>query len=156
MNTHWIKIGLLSAALLTGCASNDSAKIYTQNETMQVARARSGQIEQIRDVEVKPGKQLGIGGVAGGVVGGVLAGNHIGQGTGSVISSVFGALLGGFVGNQLEDNMRSKMAKEITVRMHDNGERLVIVQDGDQALRVGQKVDVIANANNARVVPAQP
>lgn len=135
---------LLLILLLSACSSapNNTA-------ARPVSQVRTGQIEHVKTVVVKD--STGIGSIAGGVIGGILAGNHIGNGTGSAISSVFGALLGGFLGNQMEREISQKTAQELTIRMLDNNERLVVVQDVPQVFMLGQTVDVITNGQTARV-----
>ncbi|WP_051534541.1 glycine zipper 2TM domain-containing protein [Deefgea rivuli] len=138
---------LLGASLLLSACS--TAPTIDGTPARPIAQARSGQIERIHMIAVQDSS--GIGSIAGGVIGGILAGNHIGNGSGSAISSVFGALLGGFLGNQMERELTQKTAQELTIRMQDNGERLVIVQDMQPAFQIGQKVDVITNGQTARV-----
>lgn len=135
---------LLLMLLLSACSTSPNG-----TAAQPVSKLRTGQIEHVRTIIVKD--STGIGSIAGGVIGGILAGKHIGQGTGSAVSSVFGALLGGFLGNQLEQQINQKTAQELTIRMQDNGERLVIVQDEPQVFLLGQTVDVISNGQTARV-----
>ncbi|MGL4996781.1 MAG: glycine zipper 2TM domain-containing protein [Deefgea sp.] len=135
---------LLLMLLLSACSTSPNG-----TAAQPVSKLRTGQIEHVRTIIVKD--STGIGSIAGGVIGGILAGNHIGQGTGSAVSGVFGALLGGFLGNQLEQQINQKTAQELTIRMQDNGERLVIVQDEPQVFLLGQTVDVISNGQTARV-----
>jgi len=132
---------LLLTILLSACSTSQTAH--------PVAQVRTGQIEHVKVVTINDTN--GIGSIAGGIVGGILAGKHIGNGSGSTISSVFGALLGGFLGNQMEREISQKTAQELTIRMLDNNERLVVVQDVPQVFMLGQTVDVITNGQTARV-----
>ncbi|MBM5572537.1 MULTISPECIES: glycine zipper 2TM domain-containing protein [Deefgea] len=132
---------LLLTILLSACSTSQTAR--------PVAQVRTGQIEHVKVVTIND--TSGIGSIAGGIVGGILAGKHIGNGSGSTISSVFGALLGGFLGNQMEREIAQKTAQELTIRMLDNNERLVVVQDVPQVFMLGQTVDVISNGQTARV-----
>nr|WP_314899534.1 glycine zipper 2TM domain-containing protein [uncultured Deefgea sp.] len=127
--------------LLNACST--SPTVYP------VSQVLTGKIEHVKIITINDSS--GIGSIAGGVLGGILAGNHIGNGTGSAVSSVFGALLGGFLGNQMEQQLNHKTAQELTIRMQDNGERLVVVQDPPQIFLLGQTVDVISDGKTARV-----
>ncbi len=140
---------LLLMLLLSACTTPSGPVEYP------VSQIRTGQIEHVKSVVAK--NSSGIGSIAGGLIGGILAGKHIGQGTGSAISSVFGALLGGFLGNQMEQEITKKSVQELTIRMQDNGERLVIVQDVPQVFLLGQTVEVISNGQTARIqTPINP
>ncbi|WP_028449973.1 glycine zipper domain-containing protein [Chitinibacter tainanensis] len=145
---------LAASSLLSGCITADSANVYHKDEMKRVAKARAGKIESMRTVEMADSTS-GVGSIAGAVIGGVVAANNVGKGTGSVVSGVLGSLLGGWLGNQAENQITRKPAKELTVAMQDNGERLVIVQDADQPFAVGQTVDVITDGVTARVTIRQ-
>lgn len=127
--------------VLNGCSSTPAGQ--------PISQVRTGQIEYVRVINVK--STTGLGSVAGGVTGGILAGNHIGNGSGSAISSVFGALFGGFLGNYLEGELTQKTAQELTIRMSDTQERIIVVQESPQGFKPGQTVDVITNGQTARV-----
>ncbi|WP_232522546.1 glycine zipper domain-containing protein [Chitinibacter sp. GC72] len=155
MRTRHYLLGALLAlcTVLTGCITADSANVYKKNEMKQLATARAGVIENVRDVQIDD-SSTSIGSIVGAVIGGVGASSNIGKGSGTVISGTIGALLGGLLGNQIEKNIMRKPAKELTIHMHDNGERLVVIQDADLALSVGQQVDVISDGQSARIVPS--
>ncbi|WP_051710593.1 glycine zipper 2TM domain-containing protein [Andreprevotia chitinilytica] len=140
---------VMAGALLAGCAS-DSANVYSKNEMRRAATARSGVVQNVREVKMED--STGIGGVAGGVLGGVVASQNIGGGTGQIVSGVLGAIAGGLIGNQIEKSTTAKKALEITVKL-DNGSRLVVVQEADIAFSVGQRVDVLDDGRTSRVVP---
>ncbi|QLG89982.1 hypothetical protein HQ393_16315 [Chitinibacter bivalviorum] len=142
---------IMLSFVLSGCITPDSANVYKKNEMKTLATARTGVIENIRDVQMSD--STGIGSIVGGVIGGVAAGSNIGGGNGAIISGTLGALLGGLMGNAIETNVTKKNAKELTILMNDNQQRLVVVQDADLLFVVGQSVDVITDGVNARVVP---
>ncbi|WP_228028028.1 glycine zipper 2TM domain-containing protein [Chitinibacter fontanus] len=143
---------LTSSMLLTGCITADSANVYKKGELKQLASARAGVIENLRDVQMDD-SSTGVGSIAGAVIGGVAASSNIGKGTGAVISGVLGSILGGMLGNKVETSITRKPAKELTILMQDNGQRVVVVQDADVNFVVGQHVDVITDGHTARVVP---
>ncbi|WP_373974393.1 hypothetical protein NT239_12180 [Chitinibacter sp. SCUT-21] len=143
---------LASTSLLSACITADSANVYKKNEMKQLTTARAGVIENIRDVKMDD-SSTGIGSIAGAVIGGLGASSHIGKGSGAVVSGVIGSILGGLLGNKIETNITRKPAKELTILMKDNAQRLVVVQDADLNFSVGQHVDVITDGVTARVVP---
>jgi outer membrane lipoprotein SlyB len=151
MRSKSILLAVGMAAALSACITPDSANVYKKNEMKQLATARAGVIENIRSVQMQD--STGIGSVAGAVIGGVAASGNIGNGNGAIISGVLGGILGGMLGNHIETGITRKNANELTIRMQDNQERLVVVQDADLPFAVGQAVDVITDGISARVVP---
>jgi outer membrane lipoprotein SlyB len=151
---RFVGISLLAlSTLLSGCITADSANVYKKNEMRQVATARAGVIENIRDVQMDD-SNTAVGSIAGAVIGGVAASSNIGNGSGAVISGVLGSILGGMLGNQIESQITRKAAKELTIVMSDNGQRLVVAQDADVNFAIGQRVDVITDGQTARVIPS--
>ncbi|UXY15907.1 hypothetical protein N8I74_02500 [Chitiniphilus purpureus] len=140
-----------TALLLGGCATSDSANVYKRSQMRNAATVQSGVVEQVREVRMED--STGIGAVAGGVIGGVAAGRNIGGGSGRVVSGVIGTIVGGLIGNRLEEQLTSKDALEVTVLL-DNGQRLVVVQEADQPLAPEQRVNVLSDGQNTRVVPS--
>jgi outer membrane lipoprotein SlyB len=151
MRSKSILLAVTMTAALSACITPDSANVYKKHEMKQLATARAGVIENIRSVQMQD--STGIGSVAGAVIGGIGASGNIGNGNGAIISGVLGGILGGLLGNQIETSITSKNANELTIRMQDNQERLVVVQDADLPFDVGQQVDVITDGLTARVVP---
>lgn len=101
-----------------------------------------GVIESIHEVK-KAGDAKGIGAVAGGL-GGAVIGKQFGNGRGSTALAVLGAVGGAFAGHQVEKQVRSTTAYEVTVRMQDGSTR-VVSQDSQPGWRPGEKVRVDGN-----------
>ncbi|MGQ5521950.1 hypothetical protein ACUHMQ_01675 [Chitinimonas sp. PSY-7] len=143
-------VGMGLIALLSGCASDRSANVYTPSEAMSESRVRTGVIESVRPVKIQSDSDLGK--IMGAVIGGVAAGGNIGKGKGSIVSGTIGAAVGGGAGNAIGKQANSKDALEIVLQM-DSGEVISIVQEADVPLAVGQKVRVISQGRTSRVVP---
>ncbi|MFP5391257.1 MAG: glycine zipper 2TM domain-containing protein [Gammaproteobacteria bacterium] len=138
-----------SAALLTGCASNNpqpydsgaNTGYNTGYNNGSSANMGYGTIDSIQVVR-GPGQTNGTGAVIGGLVGAV-AGNQVGSGTGRTAATVAGAVAGAAIGNKVEAN-RNQGAEmyQISVRM-DNGDYRNVTQDSVYDLRVGNRVRIV-------------
>jgi outer membrane lipoprotein SlyB len=102
-----------------------------------------GVIESVHEVK-KAGDAKGIGAVAGGL-GGAVIGKQFGNGRGSTALAVLGAVGGAFAGHQVEKQVRSTTAYEVTVRMQDGSTRTVS-QDSQPGWRPGERVRVDGNS----------
>jgi outer membrane lipoprotein SlyB len=138
------------AAALAGCATRESANVYSRHETGREQTVRFATVDSVRKVLIQ-GSQSGIGAAAGGIVGGV-AGSTVGQGRGSTVGAVLGGVAGGVAGNVIEGGATRKDALEITVRL-DSGELRAIVQEADLDLRPGQRVRLVTSGGITRVTP---
>jgi outer membrane lipoprotein SlyB len=137
-------------AVLAGCATRESANVYSRHETGREQTVRFATVDSVRKVTIQ-GSQSGIGAAAGGVVGGV-AGSSVGHGKGSTIGAVLGGVAGGVAGNVFEGQATRKDALEITVRL-DSGELRAIVQEADLDFRPGQRVRLVTSGGITRVTP---
>ena len=98
---------------------------FAQNQyPQQSASCRDcATIESIREIK-QDGEGTGLGAIAGGVLGGLL-GNQVGGGRGKTVGAVVGAAGGAYAGHQIEKNVRSNTAYEITVRLDDGATRIL-------------------------------
>ncbi|HEY4126955.1 MAG TPA: glycine zipper 2TM domain-containing protein [Gammaproteobacteria bacterium] len=118
---------LAAAALMVGCASNDTQP------------ANYGVVKSINPT-TESSSGLNAGTLIGGAIGG-LAGHQVGSGRGNTAATVAGAVGGAVIGTQVDKDSKSKEYK-IGVRMQD-GTFVTINQKGSVAdLRVGQRVKV--------------
>ena len=101
-----------------------------------------GTVEGVREVK-QAGEAHGIGAVAGGL-GGAVIGKQFGNGRGSTALAVLGAVGGALAGHQVEKQVRSTTAYEVTVRMEDGSTRSV-QQSTPPAWRTGERVRVDGN-----------
>ncbi|MGA1336385.1 MAG: glycine zipper 2TM domain-containing protein [Burkholderiaceae bacterium] len=134
---------------LAGCATqSNSAKVYRAGESQVEQSIRYGTVESVRAVTiVRDSKGAGI--IAGGVVGGV-AGSTVGEGKGSTIASVLGALGGAIAGQMIEEQANQRPGFEIVIKL-DNGEKTVVVQEADEALKAGDAVQIVGYGSAIRV-----
>ena len=113
---------------------------------------RQGVIEQITPTTITGDANTGVGAVVGGLAGAGL-GSLIGGGTGRDVAMVAGAIGGGMVGAEVANrNVQQMPGQQIFVRT-DTGVLVEVTQPAAQPLRVGQRVFIQGNGNQARVVP---
>lgn len=145
-----ITISVSAIGLTLGaCTPQAGPSTFSQNETGQVVPVQHGEITALRPVEIRPG-QTRVGTVAGAALG-ALGGSQIGRTTtANIAGGVAGAVAGGAAGSAIEGSQRTN-GLEITIRL-DSGETVAIVQPGDpRDFRVGDRVRISGNAENARV-----
>jgi len=135
-------------AALAGCATRESANVYSKHEAGREQTIRMATVEAVRKVSIE-GSRSGIGAAAGGVVGGI-AGSGVGQNRGAAIAGVLGAVGGGVLGNMAEEKVTGKDALEVTVKL-DSGEMRAIVQEADLELKPGDRVRLLSSGGVTRV-----
>ena len=99
-----------------------------------------GVVQSVNEVDTK-GSGSGAGAVGGAVVGGVL-GHQVGSGDDRKIGAVVGAVAGGLLGNEIEKEVKTAKAFDITVRFDDGSSR-VLNEANATSWRVGDKVKVV-------------
>jgi outer membrane lipoprotein SlyB len=144
-------IGATSLGLLAGCATSDSAAVYSKGQMRQAQNVEVGTVVSVQNVKMegKNNELLTLGGAA---LGG-LAGSKVGQGNGAIAGAIVGALAGGFGTEAVQRGAGSKAALEVTVKLDRTGRMVSIVQDADIPLATGQRVRVLTGGGNDRVVP---
>ena len=139
---------LLASALLAGCGPRYSPDVYATSAAQQASKVEVGVVAGVRAVKITASGVTG--GATGGAAGG-LTGAQIGVGPTSAFTSLGGALLGGLAGVAAEHVVSDTDAFEYVVRK-PNGEMISVTQKDKKALKIGQKVLVIAGVQ-ARIVP---
>ncbi|RMD02015.1 hypothetical protein EAY64_01005 [Aquitalea palustris] len=149
--TRLVMLGSLSLGLLSGCATSDSAAVYSKGQMRQAQTVQLGSVVSVNNVKMEGqnNELLTLGGAA---LGG-LAGSNIGGGKGAIAGGIVGALAGGFGANAAQRSMGGKNALEVTVKLDGSGRMISIVQDADIPLTAGQRVRVLTGGGNDRVVP---
>lgn len=134
---------------VTACAPQPSASSVSRNEAGTVQPVYFGTITALRPVEIRPG-QTRIGAITGAIIGGA-AGSTIGSSTAAnVAGAAAGAAAGGAAGSAAQGASRTN-GIEFTIRL-DNGDTVALVQSGNiNDYRIGDRVRVTGNADNARV-----
>ena len=131
------------------CVSSKAGDVYSRDEARRVMTFREGVLVGIKEVKLE-GTKSNIGTGAGAVVGGV-AGSTVGQGKGAIVGAVLGAVVGGITGAAAEEGLTREKALELTVKL-DNGENLIIVQGiGDDKFTAGERVRVVNSGGTMRV-----
>jgi outer membrane lipoprotein SlyB len=144
-------VGATSLGLLAGCATSDSAAVYSKSQMRQAQNVELGTVVSVQNVktEGENNELLTLGGAA---LGG-LAGSKVGQGNGAIAGAIVGALAGGFGTSAAQRGVGTKPALEVTVKLDRTGNMLSIVQEADIPLAAGQRVRVLTGGGNDRVVP---
>ena len=135
---------VITTAFITGCVSSRSGQVYSRDEARQVQTVENGTVESVKEVMIE-GTKTPIGAVAGGVTGGVI-GNTVGSGSGRTVATVVGALVGAAAGSMAEEGLTRKQGLEIIVRK-DSGQTIVVVQEADMPIAVGERVRIITAAD---------
>jgi outer membrane lipoprotein SlyB len=143
-------LALSAIAALSACASTtNSGTVYRAGETQNEQSIRMGYVESVREVTIEKG-ETGVGVVTGAALGGVAAHSGIGGGNGANAAALVGAVVGGIVGQNIEKNIARGKGYEITVKL-DNGDLKAVVQDADEAFRVGDRIRLVSNGRKTRV-----
>ncbi len=147
--------GLLIVLFLCSACTSQTGRSYSASETRQSYNVKFGVIEQLNDAVIED-EPSGLG-VLGGGAAGAVAGSLIGGGSARVYSGLAGAAIGALAGTALEKKIRTKNAQEIMVRLDDNDEKIVVVQqiDEQERLSVGDRVRVILSYDGAARVRRQ-
>ena len=138
-----LQICLLALALVFAGCANQGLQEVEPGATKYVMHYETGTIESIKPVAIKDN---GNGTFIGGLIGAVL-GSTVGRGRGSVLASLVGGLGGAYVGNQIA----KANAQELTIRLDDGYENVVVVTKGLKHF-VGQHVRVVKNGNRVSSV----
>lgn len=135
---------LFLALTFAGCASNEPAPAQTGMETIHY-----GVVERIDPTTISDQKRPGVGAVVGAVGGGLL-GSLIGGGTGRSVAIALGAVGGGVVGHEMQKKYDTQPGSTISVRL-DGGALVEVTQPVDPELKVGDKVMIKGQGEDARV-----
>jgi outer membrane lipoprotein SlyB len=151
MNAKSIGTILTAVAMLglAGCAyPGRGSADYRGYQTRTEQSVRFGVVESIRPVRIDGGDS-GVGVVTGATLGGI-AGSSVGQGHGSAAAAVAGAVVGGIIGYNVEKDAAARGGVEITVLL-DGGKYIAVVQEADEAFRVGDRVRILSGQGTTRV-----
>jgi outer membrane lipoprotein SlyB len=136
---------LFLALTIAGCASNGApAPSQTGMQTTLY-----GVVERIEPTTISDNKHPGLGAVVGGVGGGLL-GSLIGAGTGRDVAIAVGAIGGAVAGHEYQKKHDTEPGSDVTVRL-DSGVLVVVTQPVNPDLKVGDRVTVQGQGENARV-----
>lgn len=121
--------------------------VYTRNQSMQMGRVVEGTVVQVREVTIGSGTTAN---TIGAVVGGV-AGAAIGQKHGAAAMTV-ATLLGGAAGTLFGSMAGQTKGDEIVVNLGNQGYQSIVQERGAFSYSPGQKVLVMINGMEARIV----
>lgn len=144
--------GLVVAATVlgvAGCAApGRGGADYRSYQTRTEQSVRFGVVETIRQVRIDA-PNSGVGTATGAVLGGI-AGSTVGGGRGSTAAAVAGAVVGGIIGSHVEADANKGLGIEITVLL-DGGKYIAVVQEADEAFKVGDRVRILSGQGTTRV-----
>lgn len=145
-----ILISTLFAMSATSFASSffqdGSPDAYNRNQSMQTGKVVEATVLQVREVSIgssTASKAVGAG--AGGIVGAALANGK------SAFGMTLGGLLGGAIGSAVAAVATESTGQEVIVRMGQDV-RVIVQENGRMALSPGQRVLVLLNGSQARIV----
>lgn len=151
MRAKTLGAALAVAAILgpAGCAMPGAGSADYPGYQMRTEQTvRFGVVESIRPVRIDA-PQTGVGAATGAILGGI-AGSQVGGGSGQVAAAVVGSVIGGIIGSNVEADANKGQGIEITVLL-DGGQYIAVVQEADEALRVGDRVRVLSGQGTTRV-----
>ena len=139
----------LALLLPLGACETAPGGNVSQRDANTVQPVYFGTISNLQAVDIRPGSTR-VGAITGAIIGGA-AGSTVGGSTaGNVAGAAAGAAAGGAAGSAVQGTSR-RNGVEFTIRL-DNGDTVAIVQPGNiNDYRVGDRVRVTGNADNARV-----
>lgn len=146
--------GLLILLICSCLPESRSGDVYSRDQARVTNTVQYGTLVRVEDVTIE-GTNTGLGTLAGGALGGAL-GSAVGSGSGKTIAIIGGAILGSLAGSTVEKDVTTEAGIELEVQL-DNGEILMVVQEKDVELKVGERVRVVKDSNGTtRVRPGAP
>ena len=157
MDAMKLRLPLLAASvaallLVPGCASDLSGSTYSRDDARAQQAVYHGTLTRVEQVTIE-GTEGAVGGIAGGILGAVV-GSTMGGGRGHDVGAAIGGIAGAAVGASAEKAATTKHnGLELTVRLQDGSERIVVQTAGKDAFYVGQPVRLIVSGSQSRVRP---
>jgi len=138
------------ALTLAGCHQAYSPNTYASSAAQQEAAVQRGIIIGVRQVMISANGTIGA--VTGGAVGGTLGSQAPGGGVTTALGAIGGTLVGGIGGAAAAQAVADTKGWEYIVQEPD-GKLVSVTQTSKAALPIGLHVLVIADAQQARIVP---
>lgn len=135
---------------LAGCKPGYSPNTYAATAAQQEAAVQRGIVIGVRQVQISTSGAVGA--AAGGAVGGLAGAQVPGGSVGTALGAIGGTLVGGVGGAAAAQAVGETKGWEYIVQ--ESGDKLVsVTQTSKTALPIGQHVLVIADSQQARIVP---
>lgn len=162
-NINIFTVALVSVFALEGCAGGMGGTLggglgnypaQTSSYPQQAQTTQVGVVTNVRQVAMQSGQSgLPVGALIGAAAGGAL-GSTMGKGSGKIAAAVAGAALGGYAGNMVQAQQQgaSQNGLEITVRLVNTGNTVVVTQAANQQFNIGDRVRVVNEANGTSYV----
>lgn len=130
---------------LTACASFDQTDSYNTVQANQVQRVVLATVVESRPVHLQAGS-TGIGTLAGAGAGGLI-GSQLGHGTGSVLAALALGGAGAIAGHFTEKAIGSDAGTELTLRVQDTNQLIVVAEKTDEVFKPGETVKIYQPVN---------
>ena len=154
MNLHSSLLAAAAAALLLapGCASDLSGSTYSRDGARAQQAVYHGTLTRVEQVKIE-GTDGTLGGI-GGAVAGAAIGSTMGGGRGHTVGGALGGIAGALAGAAIEKGATgTNNGLELTVKLADGSERIVVQTAGKDSFYVGQPVRLIVSGSESRVRP---
>jgi len=140
---------LAFALLLAACASSNSPDVYASGQARRAYTVYDATVVEMRVVKIE-GQSTRVGTLGGAWIGSTAA-RSAGDGRGSRVLGAVGGVAGAIIGRGTERALTADEGLEIILEL-DNGETVAVVQGGDVAFELGERVRVLRDRGSARVV----
>ena len=146
-------LAALAALLLSaGCASDLSGSTYSRDGARAQQAVYHGTLTRVEQVKIE-GTDGALGGI-GGAVAGAAIGSTMGGGRGHTVGGALGGIAGALAGAAIEKSATgTNNGLELTVKLADGSERIVVQTAGRDSFYVGQPVRLIVSGSESRVRP---
>ncbi len=135
-----------------------SAREYGRNEALRSTNSRLAEVVEIRQVDIKNTRTANFGSIVGAAVG-VAATKNIDNSSTRNVARILAGGLGAAAGSKIQQRATVRDGVEITIMEVDNrGNTKLrnVVQDNDQAIRIGDIVTVSGSGSKTRISPLSP
>lgn len=155
------KIKLIAGALLittmglTGCATPQTADMYTGGQAMINMTVDTGTIVSLDNVKIQH-HSSGVGAEAGASLGGLAGFIGLGRGTGHIAGALIGAAVGGVAGAIADKAANKDDGIQIVYKDDQDGKMHAVVQQVDPKVTftVGERIKILtAGGIQSRVEP---
>ena len=152
LRTSFLAAAAAALLLAPGCASDLSGSTYSRDGARAQQAVYHGTLTRVEQVKIE-GTEGTLGGI-GGAVAGAAIGSTMGGGRGHTVGGALGGIAGALAGAAIEKSATgTNNGLELTVKLADGSERIVVQTAGKDSFYVGQAVRLIVRGSESRVRP---
>lgn len=147
-------IGMLVTLALTGCATPQTADVYTGGQAMVNMVVDTGVVVSLTPVKIQH-QSSGVGAETGATLGGLAGFVGLGRGTGHLAGALIGAAVGGVAGAIADKAVNADDGIQIVYKDDQDGRMHAVTQQVDPKVTftVGEKVKILSVGLQSRVEP---